>query len=450
MKLIKKFPDLYTCKVAIIGLGYVGLPLAVLISQKQKCCLTKRSLNRYVVGFDINKKRIEQLKKYDDLTLEVNREELKDLKNISFVDEVDQLVDSDVFIVTVPTPVDINNNPDLSFTLNACSNLGILLAKRKDLKKDTFPIIIFESTVFPYATEEVFVPVIEKKSNLKLNVDFYCGYSPERVNPGDKKRKINSIIKVTSGSNNESAQWIDNFYGSFIDAGTFQAKSIKVAEAAKIIENTQRDLNIALINELSRIFNNLNIDTLDVLDAASTKWNFLNFRPGLVGGHCIGVDPYYLTFKSQLEGYYPELILSGRKINNEMPVWIVNQIIKKATLLGFCIKDCPILILGITFKENCPDIRNSKVFDLIKELSIYSSNIDVVDPIVNIEKFEEKNDFQVFSDIPIKKYSIMIIAVAHNTFLNYSNETWESICLETNLIFDLKGILPSKFNPLRP
>ena len=450
MKIKRKFPNLYNCKVAIIGLGYVGLPLSVLISQKKKCCLTKQSINRKVIGFDINKERIEQLNKYDDLTLEVTREELKELKNISFVDEIDQLVDSDIFIVTVPTPVDINNNPDLSFTLNACCDLGILLAKRKDLKKETYPIIVFESTVFPSATEDVFIPLIEKKSNLQLNSDFYCGYSPERVNPGDKRRKINAITKVTSGSNKESAQWINDFYGSFIDAGTFQAKSIKVAEAAKIIENTQRDINIALINELSRIFTNLNIDTLDVLDAASTKWNFLNFRPGLVGGHCIGVDPYYLTFKSQLEGYYPELVLSGRKINNEMPVWIVNQIIKKATLKGFCIKDCPILIMGISFKENCPDIRNSKVFDLIKELNIYSSNIDVVDPVVNTEKFDANNDFQVFSDIPNKKYSIMILAVAHNTFLKYTNEIWEEICLETNLIFDLKGILPRKFNALRP
>ncbi len=450
MRIKKILPDLYNCKVAVIGLGYVGLPLSVLISQTKKCCLTKRTINRNVIGFDINKERIEQLKNYNDLTLEVSREELKELKNIEFVHETDHLVDSDIFIITVPTPVDTNNNPDLSFTLNACRDLGLILSERKDHKIETFPIIVFESTVFPSATEDVFIPLIEKTSNLKLNSDFYCGYSPERVNPGDKKRKINAITKVTSGSNDESAQWINNFYGSFINAGTFQAKSIKVAEAAKIIENTQRDLNIALINELSRIFTNLNIDTLDVLDAACTKWNFLNFRPGLVGGHCIGVDPYYLTFKSQLEGYYPELVLSGRKINNEMPAWIVHKIIKEATLSGFCIKDCPILIMGITFKENCPDTRNSKVFDLIKELNLYSSNIDVVDPFVNAKKFDKKNNFQVFSDIPNKKYSILILAVAHDIFLNYSNNFWKEFCLETNLIFDLKGFLPRDLNPLRP
>ena len=345
-----KLPNLFKCKICVIGLGYVGLPLAIEFSKVKQCLLSNKVLKRRVVGFDLNKKRISELIEGKDITREIEKNDLKELKSIEFISEPNLNINADVYIVSVPTPIDKNNNPNLFLLKKATEQVALFLKKGDRLNS---PIIIFESTVFPGTTEDICVPILEKNSGLKFNKDFYCGYSPERINPGDKKHKLSSITKVTSGSSDNSATWIDDFYGSIIKAGTFKAKSIRVAEAAKVIENTQRDLNIALVNELAKICKAINIDTLDVLSAAESKWNFLPFRPGLVGGHCISVDPYYLTYIAEKNGYHPDIVLAGRNLNDGMSNWIVEQIIDASKKQKINLEKSKILIMGITFKENC-------------------------------------------------------------------------------------------------
>ena len=379
-------PDINTCSISIIGLGYVGLPLALAFSNTNINYRNKEKINRKVIGFDINQNRINNLLRNIDETQETQSNELLNKKNIIFTNEVKFLSESDVFIVTVPTPVDKANNPDLTYLKNACKIIGLAIKKQNKVKpnnKNVKKVIIFESTVFPGATEEFCAPIIEHFSCLKLNNEFFLGYSPERINPGDKQHRLKDIIKITSGSTKESASWIDNLYSTIIKAGTHKCGSIKVAEAAKVIENTQRDLNIALINELSIIFNKLNIDTFDVLEAAETKWNFMPFKPGLVGGHCIGVDPYYLTFKAEQLDYYPQIILAGRRINDSMASWFADQLILNMSKNNIQIGCSNVLVMGLSFKENCPDIRNTKVVDMIKRFNEYNIKTFIYDPVVH-------------------------------------------------------------------
>ena len=453
-----KLPSIFDCTIAIIGLGYVGLPLALEFSNKKFCIKTNKKINRKVIGFDINEKRIGELLNGYDRTNEVTKELLNDIENIVFTNDKSLLNEADIFIVTVPTPINESKIPDLnplkgaSKTVGEALKLRVLNQNSSTLK--SCPIVIYESTVFPGATEEVCVPIIEKESELIFNNSnreecFYCGYSPERINPGDRNRKLKDIVKVTSGSNAEVAEFINNLYGSIIDAGTFPAASIKVAEAAKVIENTQRDLNIALINELSIICHKVGIDTLDVLNAAGTKWNFLNFTPGLVGGHCIGVDPYYLTFKSEQLGYSPQIVLAGRRLNDSISSWIIQRLIKRMANDGLKIKDSRLLLLGLSFKENCPDLRNTKVIDLIKELNNYGINPTIVDPWVDEEEAELSYGIKVIKDIPNEEFEVIILAVAHNQFNKYKTSHWRKILKEKHIIFDLKGIIPRELNPMR-
>ena len=376
-------PNNETCCVAVIGMGYVGLPLAVSISLSSKSFLNSQKLNRKVVGFDINKQRLKELKQKFDRTGEISKEDLLKSKNLFFTHEPEDLTKADVFIVTVPTPIDTINNPDLNALKSACKVIGKAIL---NLKRQVKPIIIFESTVYPGATEEFCIPIIEEFSEKTLNDGFVCGYSPERINPGDKKHTLTNIIKVTSGSNTLALEWIDKFYGSIIKAGTFKASSIKVAEASKVIENTQRDINIALINELAVLFKKMNIDTLEVLEAASTKWNFISFKPGLVGGHCIGVDPYYLTFKARELGYNPKVVLAGRSTNDNMSYWLVQQLILEMSRRNVPICFSNVLIMGLSFKENCSDTRNTKIINIIDSLEKYNAKVFVLDPVV------DKND----------------------------------------------------------
>ena len=439
-------PSVYNCEVCVIGLGYVGLPLAVEIAKSKLCKFTSKEIKRNVIGFDISLKRLNELKKGYDITRELSKEEIID-SQIFFTNNPEEIINTDLFIITVPTPIDIAKQPDLRAIKSATRTIGEVLKKR--IKKLS-PLIIYESTVFPGATEEICIPIIEELSNLKINKDFFCGFSPERINPGDKKYKLDKIVKVTSGSDSESSEWIDNFYKSIISAGTFKAKSIKVAEAAKIIENTQRDLNIALINELTIIFNKLNIDTLNVLEAAGTKWNFFKFKPGLVGGHCIGVDPYYLTYKSEIEGYTPEIVLAGRRINDSMSKWVVEKLIINMVQKGMVIKNAKILVLGLSFKENCTDLRNTKVVDLIKHLESYKTKVEVADPNVSEDEAELLFKLKIQNEIPKnKKYSAIIIAVAHDKFKKLNNNEWEKLIETDGIIFDLKGLLPQSMNVLR-
>ena len=415
--------DFTDSKLSVIGLGYVGLPLALAFGQKYN-----------TVGFDINRSRVASLVQGVDATKEVLPEDFKAAKFCEFSFDDRRLADRDVYIVTVPTPIDKNNRPDLSPLRSASRTVGKYLQRGN--------IVIFESTVFPGATEEVCVPIIEEVSGLKFNEDFYAGYSPERINPGDKDRRLKDIVKVTSGSTPKIASFVDDLYKSIIEAGTFQAKSIAVAEAAKVIENTQRDVNIALINELSVLFNRLGIDTKDVLDAANTKWNFLNFRPGLVGGHCIGVDPYYLTFKAQEVGHHPEIILAGRRINDGMPNYVAETLLAEFVRRRVNINEAKILVLGITFKENCPDIRNSKVVELIKILSDLGMAVDVYDP--HADKAEVLDEFGiVLSDVPSKgNYQAVIFAVAHHEFKRFNEGDIAELGDENLIVFDLKYLLP--------
>ena len=411
-------------KIGMIGLGYVGLPLAVEFGRKYP-----------TVGFDINQHRITELQSGRDHTLEVSEEELAASTHLSYSAQIEDIANCNIYIVTVPTPINEHKQPDLSPLEKASAFLGKVLK--------TNDIVIYESTVYPGATEEVCVPILEKVSGLTFNKDFYVGYSPERINPGDKEHRVTNILKVTSGSTPAIAEKVDALYKSIILAGTHKASSIKVAEAAKVIENTQRDVNIALINELALIFNKLGIDTEEVLLAAGTKWNFLPFRPGLVGGHCIGVDPYYLTHKAQAIGYNPEVILSGRRINDGMGAYVVSQLIKLMLKKRIQVQDANVLILGLTFKENCPDIRNTRIVDIVAELKTYGVNIDVYDPWVDAE--ETKAEYGISPiDSPVKgKYDAVILAVAHDEFKKMPITEIRALGKEQAIIYDLKYLFPA-------
>ena len=409
-------------KIAIVGLGYVGLPLAVEFGKKFQ-----------TVGFDINESRVNDLIKAKDFTLEVSTQEINASSGLQFTTDINEINSCNIFIITVPTPIDHNKAPDLMPLINASQTIGSIL------KVDD--IIIYESTVYPGATEEVCVPILEKYSGLKFNQDFYCGYSPERINPGDKEHRLSSIKKITSGSTKDTADKVDLLYQSIINAGTHKAESIKIAEAAKVIENTQRDINIALINELSMIFNRLGIDTEEVLEAAGTKWNFLPFKPGLVGGHCIGVDPYYLTHKAIEVGYYPEVILAGRKLNDNMGEYIVSQVTKLMTTREINLVGANILIMGLTFKENCPDLRNTKVVDLIKGFEDSKCNIDVYDPWVSKNQAFHEYNIKTIS-YPVKnKYEAIVLAVAHEEFKKLPLEEINSFGKNRFILYDVKYLL---------
>jgi UDP-N-acetyl-D-glucosamine/UDP-N-acetyl-D-galactosamine dehydrogenase len=411
-------------KIAVIGMGYVGLPLAVEFGKVFD-----------TTGFDIDSRRIKELLSEYDSTLEIEAHEFQEAAMLSFTNNIDNIKDCNIYIVTVPTPIDKNFNPDLSSLIAASKAVGRLI-NRDD-------IVIYESTVYPGATEEVCVPILELASNLKYNRDFFCGYSPERINPGDKSHRLNSIIKVTSGSTKETADIVDLLYKKIITAGTFQVNSIKVAEAAKVIENTQRDLNIALINELSVIFDKLDIDTEAVLEAAATKWNFLSFKPGLVGGHCIGVDPYYLTHKAIQVGYQPEIILAGRRLNNNMGNYIVKKVINLMLSKGINAINSNILLMGFAFKENCPDIRNTRVIDLVKGFEEKNCNVDVYDPWVLNEDASKEYKIKLISKPINGKYDAVIIAVAHNDFKAMTEGQLRQYGKKNHILFDVKYILKS-------
>ncbi|VAW95531.1 UDP-N-acetyl-D-glucosamine 6-dehydrogenase [hydrothermal vent metagenome] len=413
---------LQDARLAIIGLGYVGLPLAVEFGKKLP-----------VVGFDINALRVKELKSGTDSTLEVSDDELKEAVKLEYYSDTSELKNCNIFIVTVPTPIDKNKNPDLTPLVKASEMLGSVISNDA--------IIIYESTVYPGATEEVCVPLIEKVSGLKFNKDFYVGYSPERINPGDKEHRVTNILKVTSGSTPEIADLVDDLYKSIITAGTHKASSIKVAEAAKVIENTQRDVNIALINELAIIFNRLGINTEEVLIAAGTKWNFLPFRPGLVGGHCIGVDPYYLTFKAQEIGYNPEMILAGRRLNDNMGNYVVSQVFKLMLKKRIHVNDSNILILGLTFKENCPDLRNTRVVDIIDEIKEYGVNIDIYDPWVDQEEAKKEYDINMIQQPKNGHYDAIILAVAHNQIKEMGAEKIHKLGKKDHVLYDIKYLL---------
>jgi len=426
----KNFLSLDFAQISVIGLGYVGLPLAVEFGKI-----------RDVVGFDINNERIKELNRGIDSTLEVNNDELKNAKKLSFTNKLDNISDCNVYIVTVPTPIDSNKLPELNPLIKASKSIG------KILKRDD--IVIYESTVYPGATEEECVPILEKISGLVFNKDFFVGYSPERINPGDKEHRLTNIVKVTSGSTPQVADFIDNLYSSIIAAGTHKAPSIRVAEAAKVIENTQRDLNIALINELSVIFNKMNIDTEDVLKAAGTKWNFLNFRPGLVGGHCIGVDPYYLTYKAQQIGHSPEIILAGRKQNDLMGSYVAQQFIKLLSSKNIPIKKANVLVMGLSFKENCPDLRNTKVVDVIFNLESYGINVDVWDTWVDPVEAKKEFNIELISDPKPQSYDGIVLAVAHDEFINLGSDKIRELGAPKHVIYDLKYVLNNHESDLR-
>jgi len=411
-----------TDRVAIIGLGYVGLPLAVEFGKKIE-----------TIGFDINTSRIEELKQGKDSTQETTPEELIQANKLSYTTNPEEIRDCNIYIVTVPTPIDKYKRPDLTPLEKASETIG------KILKKDD--IVIYESTVYPGATEEICVPILEKQSSLKFNQDFYCGYSPERINPGDKQHCLSTIKKITSGSTPEIADKIDVLYQTIITAGTHKASSIKVAEAAKVIENTQRDVNIALINELALIFNKLDIDTEEVLKAAGTKWNFLLFRPGLVGGHCIGVDPYYLTHKAIEVGYNPEMILAGRRLNDSMGSYVADQVSKLMTKKRIHVVDANILIMGLTFKENCPDLRNTRVVDLVQEFTNYNCNVDIYDPWVDKQEAEQEYNLQPIESPENNQYDAILLAVAHNEFKELSLEQIKAYGKENHVLYDVKYLL---------
>jgi UDP-N-acetyl-D-galactosamine dehydrogenase len=412
-----------TPKIAVIGLGYVGLPLAVEFGKKYS-----------VTGFDIKQHRIDELKAGHDSTRETEPAELAEAKHLSFTADPEQLRNCQVFIVTVPTPVDSANRPDLTPLVKASETVGKVLPRGA--------VVIYESTVYPGATEEVCIPILEKHSGLKFNQDFFAGYSPERINPGDKQHRLPTIKKVTSGSTPEIAEFVDGLYRSIITAGTHKASSIKVAEAAKVIENTQRDLNIALMNELSLIFHRLGIDTLEVLEAAGSKWNFLPFRPGLVGGHCIGVDPYYLTHKAQEIGYHPEVILAGRRINDSMAAYVADEVIKLMTRRKMQVVDSRILVLGLTFKEGCPDLRNTKVIDVVRELTSYHAKVDIYDPWIDVAEAEHEYKVTPLTDQPqADTYDAIILAVAHPEFLQLGAAGIHAFGKAGHVLYDVKSLL---------
>lgn len=422
--------DLQNLRIAIIGLGYVGLPLAVEFGKHVS-----------VVGFDIHQKRVAELQQGQDHTLEVTPEELKQAQLLSYSCDLSDLKDCNFFIVTVPTPIDQFKQPDLTPLIKASQSIG------KVLKKDD--IVVYESTVYPGATEEVCVPVLEQVSGLKFNQDFFAGYSPERINPGDKAHRVTNILKITAGSTPEVADYVDAVYQLIIEVGTHKAPSIKVAEAAKVIENTQRDVNIALINELAIIFNKMGIDTQDVLEAAGTKWNFLPFRPGLVGGHCIGVDPYYLTHKAQAIGYHPEIILAGRRLNDNMSMYVANQLIKSMNKKRIQIEDAKVLILGLTFKENCPDIRNTKIVDIISELKDFNMQVDVYDPWADAEETRHEYAIDLITEPAQGSYDAIILAVAHQQFKAMGAAAIHALGRSNHVIYDLKYVLDRQQSDIR-
>ena len=425
--MISKIKDL---KLAVIGLGYVGLPLALEFSKKRK-----------VIGFDTQEKRIKDLQSGIDKNLEVTKKELYEAKKLSITNDIQKLKTTNCYIVAVPTPIDKNKIPDLKLLFLASETVGKILKKGD--------IVIYESTVYPGCVEEDCVPILEKCSGLKFNIDFFCGYSPERINPGDKEHRIANIKKITSGSTVEIADLVDELYREIITVGTHKAPSIKVAEAAKVIENTQRDLNIALINELALIFNKLGIDTEEVLKAAGTKWNFLPFRPGLVGGHCIGVDPYYLTYKAQAVGYNPEIILAGRSLNDSMAAYVASQLVKELMKKRVQVDGARVLILGLAFKENCPDIRNTKVIDIIAELKEYGVVVDCFDPWVNGSEAQREYNVKPISELVENTYDGIVLAVAHADFLNLGVNAIRSYGKDSHVLYDLKYVFSAAETDLR-
>lgn len=417
-------------KIAIIGLGYVGLPLAAEFGKI-----------RQVVGFDVNHKRILELKEGIDVNLETTEEELRDARHLTFTSSIDEIRECNFYIITVPTPINDYKQPDLTPLIMASETVGKVLRPGD--------IVVYESTVYPGCTEEECVPILERMSAMTFNKDFFVGYSPERINPGDKKYRLTTIKKITSGSTAETACLVDEIYRQIITAGTYKTESIKIAEAAKVIENTQRDLNIALVNELAIIFNRLEIDTEAVLRAAGTKWNFLPFRPGLVGGHCIGVDPYYLTHKSQGIGYYPEIILAGRRLNDNMGNYVSGQLIKAMIKKGINVEGSNVLILGFTFKENCPDIRNTRIIDVVKELGNYSCNVDIFDPWVDAEEVEEEYGIIPVSEIKAASYDAIIVAVGHEQFKKMGSTVIRGFGKDKHVLYDLKYILSPEQSDVR-
>ena len=409
--------------ICIIGLGYVGLPLAVEFGKKTK-----------TIGFDINQQRVSELLKGHDHTLELDATELSEATQLTYSTSEADIKNADVYIVTVPTPINSGNQPDLTPLEKASALLGRVIGKNA--------IVIYESTVYPGCTEEVCVPIIEKTSGFVFNKDFYAGYSPERINPGDKLRRVHNIIKITSGSTPEVAEYVDQLYRKIVVVGTHKASSLKVAEAAKVIENTQRDLNIALVNELALIFHKLGIDTLEVLEAAGTKWNFLPFRPGLVGGHCISVDPYYLTYRAQQAGYYPEVILSGRRVNNSIGAFVAESVIKMMTKRKVHVVDSKVLIMGLTFKENCPDLRNTGVIDIIEELQTFNTHVDIYDPWADAAEAHHEYGVSLIDAPILGTYDAIIICVGHDKFKELGAEGIRALGKPGNVLFDVKHILP--------
>jgi UDP-N-acetyl-D-glucosamine/UDP-N-acetyl-D-galactosamine dehydrogenase len=409
------------CRIGIVGLGYVGLPLAVEFGKHFD-----------TVGFDVKAHRIAELASGRDSTLEVTRAELKAAKRLAFTTELDSLKRCRVLIVTVPTPIDEYKRPDLTPLVKASETVGKALTRGA--------VVVYESTVYPGCTEEVCVPILERESGLTFNRDFFVGYSPERINPGDKEHRLTSIKKVTSGSTPEAAEFVDKLYGTIVTAGTHKASSIKVAEAAKVIENTQRDVNIALVNELALIFNRLGLDTEEVLNAAGSKWNFLPFRPGLVGGHCIGVDPYYLTHKAQSIGYHPEMILAGRRLNDNMALYVAGEIIKLMTAKRIHVKGARILVLGMTFKENCPDIRNSKVVDVVRELAKYGAQVEIYDPWADGQECRHEYGLRPIRTPQPRRYDVAVLAVAHRQFRELGSAGVRRLCRKNHVLYDIKHV----------
>ena len=441
-------PNFNNCNIAVIGLGYVGLPLAIEFAKTTKSAKTKQSIYYKVIGFDINEKRVKELNNAHDKNSEVYIDDIVISQRINFTNQKSFLEEADVFIVTVPTPINDAKIPDLGPLKKASQLIGETIKKRS-LKNTTASIIIFESTVYPGATEEVCDGIIAEFSGLTLNKDYFLGYSPERINPGDKEKNLKTIVKVTSGSNKEISLWIDNLYGNIVDAGTYSASSIKVAEAAKVIENTQRDMNIALVNEIAAICKLLKIDTREVLNAASTKWNFHHYKPGLVGGHCIGVDPYYLFYKAQLLGYHPQMLLSGRKTNDGMSKYISEDLILNMVRKEINIVNSEILLIGLAFKENTSDHRNSGAIEVYKHLLDYNANITVVDK--NIDPYEAKKfyDIKVEKEIPNeKKFDAIVFLLNHNS-LNHLKINWDKILKSKSIVYDLTGTLPKSLKPIR-
>lgn len=417
-------------RIAIIGLGYVGLPLAIEFGKQYQ-----------TLGFDISEKRIAQLNEHIDETLEVESEDFKLADQLSFSCDEQDLPDADVYIVTVPTPISDDKRPDLTALKKASEMIGRHIAKGA--------CVVYESTVYPGATEEDCIPVVEQVSGLKANQDFYYGYSPERINPGDKERRVTTIKKVTSGSTPAVGRFLDDLYGSIIEAGTHLASSVKVAEAAKVIENTQRDINIGLVNELAVIFNKMGIDTEEVLEAAGTKWNFLPFRPGLVGGHCIGVDPYYLTYKSEQVGHRPEIILAGRRLNDQMGAYVASNLIKGLIKKGIQVNNARVLVMGLSFKENCPDIRNTKVVDIIDELLEYTPNVDIYDPQVSAAEVKHEYGLDLLVEPASGSYDAVILAVAHREFVELGGDAIRELCRNEGVVYDLKYVLDKDQSDMR-